>query len=70
MSTVQNYLGCCGSCEFCQLNEGQKSGYNVFFKCTEEAWGNRHKADDRACSKFRPAKGRTNEAIQRYVDSY
>ncbi len=60
----KNYVGCCGSCVDCDLNDSYKFLYAVTFKCTR--YNRSVKADEKACSKFEPARNRTNELIAKY----
>ena len=60
----KNYVGCCGSCIDCDLSDSYKFLYTIEFKCTRyNRWV---KADDAACSRFEPAKNRTNDLIEKY----
>lgn len=60
----KDYIGCCGSCIDCNLNDSYTVLYTTKFKCTRY---NRYvKADEQACSRFEPAKNRTNELIAKY----
>lgn len=60
----KDYSGCCGSCVDCDLNDRDTFLYSTTFRCTR--YGRSVKADERACSKFEPARGRTNELIAKY----
>lgn len=64
MVNKKDYMGRCGSCFFCELNDSYTFLYTTTFKCTQ--WNRSVKADETACRKFEPAKGRTNEIIAKY----
>lgn len=60
----KNYVGCCGSCVDCDLNDSYYSLYTTWFKCTRY---NKHvKADESACSRFEPARNRSSDLIEKY----
>ena len=60
----KNYVGCCGSCVDCDLGDSYRALYTTTFKCTR--YNRSVKADEKGCSKFEPAKNRTNELIAKY----
>lgn len=62
--TTKDYIGCCGSCVNCALNDSYTFLYTTTFKCTQ--WNRSVKADEKACSKYEVAKNRTNDLIARF----
>lgn len=60
----KNYSGCCGSCVDCNLNDSYYWLCTTTFKCTR--YNRSVRADEPACSKFEPAKNRSNEIIAKY----
>jgi len=63
MSTV-DYYGKCGSCKYCQLGTGYAFISKKAFMCSYKEY--RVEADERPCSHYEPAEGRTNEIIAEY----
>lgn len=60
----KDYMGCCGSCVDCDLSDSYTGFCSTTFKCTR--YNRSVKADEKACSKFEPAKNRSNETIAKY----
>ena len=60
----KDYIGCCGSCTYCDLSDNYTSLYITKFKCTRNNYY--VKADEQVCNKFEPAKNRSNDIIERY----
>lgn len=61
---TKDYIGCCGACMHCSLTEGYTFCYKTTFPCKKH---NRSVcADERACDRFEPGSGRTNELIAKY----
>lgn len=61
---TKDYMGCCGACVDCDLSSGDTRCYSTTFQCTR--YNRSVKADERACSRFEPAKNRSNEIIAKY----
>ncbi len=62
--TYKDYMGKCGSCRYCDLSSGYTSCYSTSFKCTRNNYS--VKADEKACSRFEIAPGRSNDIIAKY----
>lgn len=62
---AKDYYGKCGSCKYCELGTGVTWCYVTEFLCSRSS-GRRVKADEKACSAFQPAPGRTNSDIEKY----
>ena len=62
--TQKDYYGKCGSCRYCELGTAYTVCYCTSFTCSRD--GHSVKAGDKACNKFEPAIGRTNEIIEKY----
>lgn len=60
----KDYYGECGSCRYCELGTAYTSCYSTTFTCSR--YDRSVKADERSCSSFEPASGRTNDTIARY----
>ena len=60
----KNYIGCCGSCIYCDLSDSYRATYTTTFRCTRNNYS--VKADEKACNRFEPAKNRSNEVIAKY----
>lgn len=60
----KSYYGLCGSCRYCELGDGYTGAYSTSFKCSRN--GYRVKADEKPCSHYEPAQGRTNDMIAMY----
>ncbi|MBQ2940514.1 MAG: hypothetical protein IJE00_09150 [Clostridia bacterium] len=60
----KDYMGRCGSCIHCDLSSGYTGWFSTSFTCTR--YNQSVKADENACNKFEPAKGRTNDMIEKY----
>lgn len=60
----KDYYGKCGSCIHCDLSSGYTFLYSTDFKCLKT--GYRVKADEKICSRFEIAKGRSNKIIAEY----
>ena len=60
----KNYLGCCGTCQFCDLSESTRFGYDVSFKCKRNNYW--VKANEKTCNRFEPDRSRNNELIGKY----
>lgn len=61
---IKNYLGCCGSCVYCDLSDSYTFLCTTKFHCTRNNYS--VKADEKACNRFEPAKNRSNEVIAKY----
>ena len=61
---VKDYYGKCGTCRYCELGTAYTFCYSTSFQCTRNGYS--VKADEKACNKFEPALGRTNEDVARY----
>lgn len=60
----KNYYGHCGSCKYCNLEDGHTFAYSTEFKCTRN--GYRVKADEKPCNRYEADLSRSNEMIERY----
>lgn len=60
----KDYAGKCGSCKHCDLTTGYTFCYSTSFTCTR--YNHSVKADEKPCSKFEPARDRTNKLIEKY----
>lgn len=65
MANYENYIGKCGSCEYCLLETGTTGilSSRKHYKCKR---GITVKANEDPCRKFRLDKSRTNEIIAKY----
>ena len=60
-----DYYGKCGSCKYCELGTAYTFAYSTKFTCSRGNYS--VKADEKPCSKFEPAPGRTNDMIEKYI---
>ena len=61
---MSNYVGCCGSCTYCDLSDNYTSLYTTKFKCTK--YDRYVKADEEACSNLEPDMKRSTALIDKY----
>ncbi len=61
---MKDYMGRCGSCMYCDLSNSYRAVYTTTFHCTRNNYS--VQADEKACNRFEPAKGRSNEIIAKY----
>ena len=61
---MASYVGCCGSCVYCDLTDSYKSLGGIKFKCTRSNYY--VKADEEACNRFEPDRNRSTAIIDKY----
>ena len=60
----KDYYGKCGMCKHCELGTAYTFAYSTSFTCTRNNYS--VKADEKPCSHYEPAAGRTNDTVARY----
>ncbi len=66
---TENYIGRCGSCKHCDLQNGYKSGlYSYSFECTGGFFKKYVRADEEPCSRYEVDSSRSNETIDKYAN--
>ena len=60
----KDYYGKCGSCKYCELGTAYTFCYSTKFTCSRNSYD--VKADEKPCSRYEPAPGRTNDMIEQY----
>lgn len=61
----RDYYGKCGTCKYCDLGDVYRSWTSGNqFKCLRSSY--RVRADEKPCSRYEPARGRTNDDVAKY----
>ena len=60
----KDYYGRCGSCKYCELGTAYTFCLRTTFTCSR--YNQSVEADEKPCSRYEPAPGRTNDMIEQY----